>query len=64
MSERETTDEEDAVETKEFLARFARFIVKFYGERCPDVEGGCAICSMWALHDLTKAMICVPCDLP
>lgn len=58
------TDYEEAVETKEFLGSFARFIVKFYGERCPDVEGGCPKCSMWALYDLTVAMICVPYDLP
>ena len=42
---------------KKFLKVFAHFIVEQYGERCPDFEANCAICTMWKLHELADAII-------
>ncbi len=50
-------DDKYRVDRKEFMAQFARYIGKNYGERCPDVSGGCCLCSVWAAYDLVDAVL-------
>ena len=53
-------DEVDNVSERrslKFLSRMAKYIRKDWGERCPEVCSGCAVCQMWALYDLTAMMI-------
>ncbi len=47
-----------------FFSTFRNFVAEHYGPRCPDVAGGCATCSMWALYDLAVAMTLVDDDEP
>lgn len=34
-----------------------RFLVKYYGERCPSPSGGCWNCIVWAARDMLSAAI-------
>ena len=37
-----------ATEVKDFMKSF---MVKFWGERCPDFEAGCGLCQAWKAYD-------------
>ena len=51
------TDNIYRAERKEFMAQFTRYITKHYGERCPEVSGGCCLCAVWAAYDLVDALL-------
>jgi hypothetical protein len=44
-------------ERNNVIAALDRFIVKHYGERCSDPQGGCPTCSVWAARDALNATI-------
>jgi hypothetical protein len=46
-----------AAERRELFAAIDRFIVRTYGERCRDVQGGCPTCAIWAARDVLSATI-------
>lgn len=50
-------DAEWARDRAAFMKSFADFITKNYGERCPEVCGGCGTCGMWAAYDLVNALV-------
>lgn len=51
-------DEEKArAERRELFGTIDRYIVKTYGERCPDAQGGCYNCMAWAARDALYASL-------
>lgn len=50
-------DHDGVVERREMIASLERFIVKYYGERCEAVQGGCPRCAIWAARDVLNATI-------
>lgn len=53
----ELDDEFWAAERRELFGAIDRFIVKTYGERCSEVQGGCPCCAIWAARDALNASI-------
>jgi hypothetical protein len=52
-------------ESKAWVNLFQQFhdlIVRDYGVRCAEPEGGCPICQMWGMYDLLKISVCL--DIP
>jgi hypothetical protein len=43
----------------EAIASVDRIIVKVYGERCSELESGCATCTAWAARDTLFASIAI-----
>ena len=46
-----------AADRLEMLATVDRFLVKYYGKRCPSLSGGCWNCMAWAARDMLSATI-------
>lgn len=44
-----------AAERRELFGTIDQFIVKTYGERCSEVQGGCSVCAIWAARDVLNA---------
>src|SRR6516162_4287600 len=38
-------------DTGAMLFQLHRYIETWVGPRCPEYEGGCAVCYMWAIYD-------------
>jgi hypothetical protein len=38
-------------DTGAMLFQLHRYIETWFGLRCPEYEGGCAVCYMWAIYD-------------
>lgn len=53
----ELDEAENATERRELFGTIDRFIVKFYGERCSTVQGGCPCCAIWAARDALNASV-------
>lgn len=53
----ELDEDEGARDRRELIASVERFIVRYYGERCSTVQGGCPCCSIWAARDMLNATI-------
>ena len=50
-------EEANAAVRRELFGSIDRFLVKFYGERCSVVQGGCPCCAVWAARDALNASI-------
>ena len=37
--------------------QFRKYLLKTFGEKCPDYEPGCVVCAVWRLYDDLKASI-------
>lgn len=44
-------------ERREMIATVDRFLVKHYGERCVEQQGGCWNCIVWAARDMLNATV-------
>ncbi len=50
-------DPEGERDRRDTLAAIDRFLVKYYGERCSTMSGGCPCCIVWAARDMLAATI-------
>jgi hypothetical protein len=46
-----STDEQYDHDTSAVLLRLRCYIETWFGPRCPEYEGGCAVCYMWNVYD-------------
>lgn len=51
----ELDDDKGRADRREALAHLDRFLVRYYGERCSDVQPGCSCCVVWAARDMLHA---------
>lgn len=44
-------------DSKAFLYGMDRYLVEYFGERCPEVDTDCACCKMWLLRDQMREIV-------